>query len=199
MRLRRGRTRVVGAGPGGLTRSSGRVGRVVGARVAARRLTAVGNFEVIAVPTSERLDLEVFREVGTVVGSYVAQSVGSPVTAALKDALAEPLDPSQILNTAIGFANAVALLALSVTQDEDAAARVVRDTLRLGNDGADRDAETLILRLLEPIDRVPDQITGQTLAAIARYGDMAVKLTDQLNIPRDTLASAVSAAAAKVA
>lgn len=158
----------------------------------------VGNFEVIAAPTDNRLDLEVYREVGTVVGSYLAESATNPVADALKDALEEPLDPSQLLNTAVGFANTVALLALAVTQDEAAAADVVRNTLRLGNDGEDRDAEVLILRLLEPIDRAPEQISGRTLVAIANYGDMAVRLTDQLDIPRETLASAVSAAAAKV-
>ncbi len=158
----------------------------------------VGNFEVIAVPAQDRLDVAVYREVGSVVGSYVAQEATNPVTLALKEALAEPLDASQLLNTAVGFANAVALLALSVTQDEASAARVVRDTLRLGNGGEDPDAEILILRILEPIDRAPEQITGQTLTAIANYGDMAVRLTDQLQIPRETLANAVSAAAGKV-
>lgn len=158
----------------------------------------VGNFEVISVPAQDRLDVAVYREVGTVVGSYVGQEAANPVTLALKEALAEPLDPSQLLNTAVGFANTVALLALSVTQDEASAARVVRDTLRLGNGGEDADAEILILRILEPIDRAPEQITGQTLTAIANYGDMAVRLTDQLQIPRETLANAVSAAAGKV-
>ncbi|HQR79605.1 MAG TPA: hypothetical protein PLT68_05230 [Actinomycetota bacterium] len=158
----------------------------------------MGNFEVIAVPTNDRLDIATYREVGTVVGSYIGQPVANPVTAALKDALSEPPDPSQLLNCAIGLANAVALLALSVTQDEADAARVVRETLRLGNDGEDPDAEALILRLLEPVDRAPTQISGHTLLAIANYGDMAVRLTDRLNIPRETLSTAVSAAAAKV-
>jgi hypothetical protein len=157
----------------------------------------MGNFEVIAAPTDERLDPEVFREVGSVVGSYVGQEVANPVTVALRDALEEPIDPSQILNTAVGFANTVALLALAVTQDEQSAARVVRETLRLGNDAQDADAETLILRLLEPMDRAPEQISGKTLTSIANYGDMAVRLTDQLGIARQTLAEAVSAAAAK--
>lgn len=158
----------------------------------------MGNFAVIAKPTAQRLDPEVYREVGSVVGSYVAKPTGSPVTAALKDALAEPVDPSQILNTALGFANVVALLALSVTAEEHAAARVVRETLRLGNGTEDVDAEILILRILEPIDRVPKEITGQTLVSLANYADMAVKLTDELKIPRQTLASAVSTAAARV-
>ncbi len=157
----------------------------------------MGNFEVVAQPTEHRLDLGTYREVGSVVGSYVVEPT-SPITAALRDALDEPLDPSQVLNTAVGFANAVALLALSVTQDEAAAADVVRDTLRLGNGGEDPDAETLILRILTPQDHAPDQISGQTLVAIARYGDMAVRLTDQLRIARETLAQAVSAAAARV-
>lgn len=157
----------------------------------------MGNFEVVARATDERLDLAIYREVGSVVGSYLTQDV-SPVTAALRDALAEPMDPSQVLNTAVGFANAVALLALSVTQEENAAAEVVRKTLRLGNDGEDADAEILILRILQPQEQAPEQITGQTLVAIANYGDMAVRLTDQLNIPRDSLAQAVSAAAARV-
>jgi hypothetical protein len=157
----------------------------------------VGNFEVVAPATDQRLDLATYREVGTVVGSYLTEP-DSPVTAALRDVLAEPVDPSQILNTAVGFGNAVALIALSVTQDEAAAADVVRSTLRLGNGGEDADAEALILRILEPMDRAPEQITGQTLVALARYGDMAVRLTDQLTIPREALAQAVSAAAAQV-
>ncbi len=158
----------------------------------------MGNFEVIAIQTDDRLDPAVFREVGSIVGSYVDQEVANPITIALRDALEEPIDPSQILNTAVGFANTVALLALAVTQDEEAAARVVRDTLRLGNGGEDPDAETLILRILQPVDRAPEQISGNTLSAIANYGDMAVRLTDQLDIPRETLSAAVSAAAAKV-
>jgi hypothetical protein len=158
----------------------------------------VGNFEVIAIATDDRLDPAVFREVGSIVGSYVDQEVANPVTVALRDALEEPIDPSQILNTAVGFANTVALLALAVTQDEEAAARVVRETLRLGNGGEDADAETLILRILEPVERAPEQISGSTLTAIANYGDMAVRLTDRLDIPRETLSAAVSAAAAKV-
>jgi hypothetical protein len=109
------------------------------------------------------------------------------------------VDPSQILNTAIGFANAVALVAISVTQDEQAATRVVRETLRLGNAVEDPVAEALILRMLEPLTQVPDELTGQTLVAIAKYGDMGVRLTDQLNIARQSLAAAVSAAAAKLA
>lgn len=157
----------------------------------------MGNFEVVAMATDERLDRGVYREVGSVVGSYLTEPV-SPVTAALRDALDEPVDPSQVLNTAVGFGNAVALLALAVTQDEAAAADVVRNTLRLGNDGEDPDAEVLILRILEEQDQAPSQITGQTLVAIANYGDMAVRLTDQVGIPRDTLAQAVSAAAARV-
>lgn len=157
----------------------------------------MGNFEVVAIPTDDRLDVATYREVGTIVGSYLTDPV-SPVTAALRDALDEPVDPSQILNTAVGFANAVALIALSVTQDEAAAADVVRNTLQLGNAGADPDAEVLILRVLEPTGRAPEQITGQTLVSIANYGDMAVRLTDQLNIPRPTLAQAVSAAAGQV-
>lgn len=158
----------------------------------------MGNFEVIAIQTDDRLDPAVFREVGSIVGSYVDQEVANPITVALRDALDEPIDPSQLLNTAIGFANTVALLALAVTQDEQDAARVVRETLRLGNGGEDPDAETLILRILEPIDRAPEQISGATLSALANYGDMAVRLTDQLDIPRETLSAAVSAAAAKV-
>lgn len=158
----------------------------------------MGNFEVIAMRTADRLHPEVYREVGSVVGSYITEPVATPFTLALKDALAEPLEPSQILNTAIGFANAVALVAISVTQDEQAAARVVRDTLRLGDKSDDPAAQTLILRILEPMSEVPDELTGPTLVAISKYGDMAVRLTDQLNIPRQTLAAAVSAAAARV-
>lgn len=159
----------------------------------------MGNFEVIGAATADRLEPAVYREVGSVVGSYITEPVDAPFTTALKDALAEPVDPSQILNTAIGFANAVALVAISVTQDELAATRVVRDTLRLGNGTEDTVAEALILRMLEPLAQVPDELTGRTLIAIAKYGDMGVRLTDQLRIPRQTLASAVSAAAARVA
>lgn len=160
-------------------------------------LEGVGNFEVVATATDERLDLATYREVGSVVGSYLTVHT-LPVTAALRDALDEPLDPSQVLNTAVGFANAVALTALSVAQDEAAAAEVVRNTLRLGNDGEDGPAELLILRLLEPQEDAPAEITGETLVAIANYGDMAVRLTDQLKIPREALAQAVSSAAARV-
>ena len=158
----------------------------------------MGNFDVIAAATLDRLDPEVYREVGSIVGSYITEPVAAVFTAALKDVLAEPMDPSQLLNTAVGFANAVALVALSVTQDEQAAARVVRETLHLGTPVEDPVAQTLILRMLEPMQSVPDELTGQTLIAIAHHGDMGVRLTDQLNIARQTLAAAVSAAAARV-
>jgi hypothetical protein len=158
----------------------------------------MGNFDVIAAATRDRLDPEVYREVGSIVGSYITEPVDAVFTAALKDVLAEPMDPSQLLNTAVGFANAVALVALSVTQDEQAAARVVRETLHLGTPVEDPVAQTLILRMLEPMQSVPDELTGQTLIAIAHHGDMGVRLTDQLNIARQTLAAAVSAAAARV-
>ncbi|HPE12952.1 MAG: hypothetical protein H6524_04890 [Actinobacteria bacterium] len=158
----------------------------------------MGNFDVIAAATLDRLDPEVYREVGSIVGSYITEPVDAVFTAALKDVLAEPMDPSQLLNTAVGFANAVALVALSVTQDEQAAARVVRETLHLGTPVEDPVAQTLILRMLEPMQSVPDELTGQTLIAIAHHGDMGVRLTDQLNIARQTLAAAVSAAAARV-
>lgn len=157
----------------------------------------MGNFEAVATATNERLDLATYREVGSVVGSYLTVHT-MPVTAALRDALDEPLDPSQVLNTAVGFGNAVALLALSVAQDEAGAAEVVRNTLRLGNAADDAGAQVLILRLLEPQGDAPEEITGQTLVAIANYGDMAVRLTDQLKIPREALAQAISAAAARV-
>jgi hypothetical protein len=158
----------------------------------------MGNFDVIAAGTRDRLDPEVYREVGSIVGSYITDPVDSVFTTALKDALAEPMHPSQVLNTAIGFANAVALVALSVTQDEQAAARVVRETLSLGTPVEDTVAQALILRMLEPMQSVPDELTGQTLVAIAHHGDMAVRLTDQLNIPRQSLSAAVAAAAARV-
>jgi hypothetical protein len=157
----------------------------------------VGNFEVVATATDQRLDLATYREVGSVVGSYLTVHT-LPVKAALRDALDEPVDPSQVLNTAVGFGNAVALIALSVAQDEAAAADIVRTTLRLGNGGEDAGAEVLILRLLQPQDEAPKEITGQTLVAIANYGDMGVRLTDQLKIPREALAQAISAAAARV-
>jgi hypothetical protein len=148
--------------------------------------------------TPDRLDQAVFREVGSVVASYIARADAQPVAVALRDALDEPPHPTQILNLAVGLANVVALLALSVTQQEEAAADVVRGTLRFGNGGEDPDAEMLILRVLDPSGAAPQAITGETLVALANYADMAVRLTDRLGIPRETLASAVAAAAARM-
>lgn len=158
----------------------------------------MGNFEVVGVETSDRLDRAVFREVGSVVASYLARTDAQPVAVALRDALDEPPHHTQILNLAIGFANVVALLALSVTREEAAAADVVRGTLRLGNGGEDPDAELLILRVLDPSDTAPEAITGANLVALANYADTAVRLTDRLGIPREPLASAVAAAAARM-
>ena len=74
----------------------------------------------------------------------------------------------------------------------------MRQDLRHGNAPEVANEQIPILCLLEPQEQAPEQITGQTLVAIANYGDMAVRLTDQLNIPRESLAQAVSAAAARV-
>ena len=38
----------------------------------------MGNFEVVAAATDQRLDLATYREVGTIVGSYLTEPV-SPV------------------------------------------------------------------------------------------------------------------------
>ena len=72
----------------------------------------MGNFEVIAIqrPTIGSTLRSSGRWAASS-GSYVDQ-VSNPITIALRDALEEPIDPSQILNTAVGFANTVALLAL---------------------------------------------------------------------------------------
>ena len=82
-----------------------------------------------ALPTENRLDLAVIREVGSVVGSYISRDSAHTFTEALQDALAAPLDPSQTLNTAVGLANAVALVALAAAGSESEAADVIRRTL----------------------------------------------------------------------
>ena len=131
----------------------------------------MGNFDVIAAATLDRLDPEVYREVGSIVGSTITEPVDAVFTAALKDVLAEPMDPSQLLNTAVGFANAVALVALGDP------GRAGRRAGRAGNlapgDARGRPGRAdLILRMLEPMQSVPDELTGQTLIAIAHHGDM---------------------------
>lgn len=154
---------------------------------------------MIAGTASDRLDPAVFREVGSVVGSYLAETARVPFSAALLDALAEPVDASQVLNTAVAFGNAVALTTLVVARDEQAAADVVRQTLRLAApSGGNPGAEALILRLLVPVaeEDMPTEIGAGLLLSLAEYGDAAVRLTDSLDIPRGTLAAAVSAAAA---
>jgi hypothetical protein len=170
----------------------------------------VQHFTPLAVPAEQSVDPVVVRYAGGEFASYIDTDSAAPFMTGLRAALEAPLHSSQVLNTAIALSNVVALLALSLAQDESEAVDLVNGSIRRSATVAfpelvpesDQDlvnsAEALVCRVFGTVtrDELPDALDGRTLAAIAAFGDAAILLADQIGLPRPVLAAAIGQAAA---
>lgn len=166
-------------------------------------------FEMVVAP-GERIDAGTISEVGLEIARYLDDGEDSaPLHRALQDILDAPMHPDQLLNCALALSNVVALLVLTLGQDEAAATELVNGVVgRAAQDsipqafpnGADDDAHTqaraLICRVYGTVEAadMPAHLDGTSLAALAAYGDAAVVLADRIGLPRSVLAPAVEQA-----
>ncbi len=168
------------------------------------------HFTPLALAADESVDQVVVRYVGGEFASYIDSDSAAPFMTGLRAALEAPLHSSQVLNTAIALSNVVALVALSLAQDESEAADLVHGSIRRSAAVAFPElvpesdvelvdaAEAFVSRVFGVVtsDQLPDALDGRTLAAIAAFGDAAILLADQIGLPRPVLASAIGQAAA---
>lgn len=164
----------------------------------------MGTFAVVGEEGS-RLDEVTIADVAAIVAGYVDSDAQAPLHDALRDLLAEPMAPGQLLNCALAFANVDALLALTLAGEESQApglvsgviARAANDSRREVFPGGADDAlhsasQALINRVFPQVEaHTPDQLDGQVLVALATYGDAAVVLADRMGIPRSVLGPAL--------
>ncbi len=149
---------------------------------------------------------------GSAFGSYIDSASTAPFHEALSDLLAEPMDPSQLLNAVTGLANVVGLLILTLGQDEESADELTRTVIANAatasvrgvfdgpEDPTHEPTQAWIRRVYGTVDSsdFPDEVPGDQLVALAAYGDAAVVLADRVGLPRNVLGPAVSSAAAKM-
>ena len=166
------------------------------------------HFSPLATPATDSIDPLTIRYVGGEFASYLDTDSAAPFMTGLRAALEAPLDKTQVLNTALALSNVVALLVLSLAQNESEASQFVASTVRRSAAAAFPElvpaddpevtnaAEALISRVFGSVTtaQLPDSLDGRTLAAIAAYGDAAILLADQVGLPRPVLASAISQA-----
>ena len=88
------------------------------------------HFTPLAVPAEQSVDPVVVRYAGGEFASYIDTDSAAPFMTGLRAALEAPLHSSQVLNTAIALSNVVALLALSLAQDESEAVDLVNGSIR---------------------------------------------------------------------
>lgn len=167
-------------------------------------------FEV-ATEAGERIELDTIRDVGVAIADYLDSDEAAPLHHALRDLLDAPMHPEQLLNCAVAMSNVVALLVLTLGQDEQSASDLiggvvgraahdsVPDVFPGGpDDPAHRQVQALVRRVYGTAEAtdMPGQIDGRTLAALAAYGDAAVVLADRVGLPRSVLGPAVQEAVA---
>lgn len=169
----------------------------------------MGSFEVVA-ESGERLDPAVIGQVAQAAAGYVDSDRQAPLHDALVDLLAAPMAADQLLNSALGFANVVSLLGITLGRDEQGADELVRGVIaRTAGDSTSgvfegpsdplhAAAQALVCRAYGTISTpaVPETLEGRVLVALAAYGDASVVLADRLGIPRSVLGPALVAAAA---
>lgn len=167
------------------------------------------HFEPLAKPAESSIDTTVVRYVGGEFASYIDSDNAAPFMTGLRGALEAPLHSTQVLNTAVALSNVVALLALSLAQEEDKASELVTGTLARSASAAfpelvppddaevSSSAEALVCRVFGTVglDDLPDSLDGRTLAAIAAYGDAGIMIADDVGLPRQVLANAIAQAA----
>lgn len=169
-------------------------------------------FVPLTQPARSSIDSEVVRHVGGEFASYIDSDSGAPFMAGLRDALEAPFDPTQVLNTAIALSNVVALLALSLAEEESQASPLVNGSIARSASLAfpelypaskpqlQEQACALVCRVFGGVSAgaLPDELDGQTLVAIAALGDAGILISDRLGMPRPVLAAAIGQAAAKM-
>ncbi len=169
----------------------------------------VGAFAVVAEPGLP-LDEPTIRAVGETFASYVDDTHAAPFHAALADLLAEPMDPSQLLNAVVALANVAALIGLTLGQDDATASDLVNGVIAkaandsfpevfTGPDDAKHGyARALICRVYGTADgqELPDEVSGELLVALAAYADAAMVLSDRVGLPREVVGPALGEAAA---
>lgn len=170
------------------------------------------HFSPLAAETTQTIDPLTIRYAGGQFASYLDSESSAPFMTGLRAALETPLHKTQVLNTALALSNVVALLALSLAQNEDEASQLVSGSIKRSAQAAfpelvpasapdvSEAAEAMVCRVFGTITttELPDALDGRTLAAIAAYGDAAILLADQVGLPRPVLASAISQAVANM-
>lgn len=159
-----------------------------------------------ATEAGERIDPDTINEVGLEIAEYLDSDDAAPLHHALQDLLDAPMHPEQLLNCAVAMSNVVALLVLTLGQDEQSASDLVGgvvgraahdsvpDVFPAGaDDEAHRQVQALVRRVYGTAEaaEMPGQIDGRTLVALAAYGDAAVVLADRVGLPRSVLGPAV--------
>lgn len=167
------------------------------------------HFEPLARPAETSIDPMVVQYAGNEFASYIDSDNAAPFMTGLRGALEAPLHATQVLNTAVALSNVVALLALSIAQDEEKATELVMGTFARSASAAfpelvppdekevGASAEAFVCRVFGTvtIEDLPDSLDGRTLAAIAAYGDAGIMIADDVGLPRPVLASAIGQAA----
>lgn len=170
------------------------------------------HFTPLALPAPTSIDLTTVRHAGGEFASYIDSESAAPFMTALRGALEAPMHDTQVLNTAVALSNVVALLALSLAQDEAGASELVTGSIARsacaafpelvpsGDDHLGASAEAFVCRVFGTVSSadLPDTLDGRTLAAIAAYGDAGMMIADQVGLPRPVLASAIGQAAAQM-
>ena len=167
-------------------------------------------FEVVT-EAGERIDAETIGEVGLEIAEYLDSDDATPLHHALQDLLDAPMHPEQLLNCAVAMSNVVALLVLTLGQEEQAASDLVGGVVGRAahdsvpdvfpggpEDSAHQQVQALVRRVYGTAEAsdMPGQIDGRTLVALAAYGDAAVVLADRVGLPRSVLGPAVAEAVA---
>ena len=162
-------------------------------------------FEV-ATEAGERVDADTINEVGLELAEYLDSDEATPMHHALQDLLDAPMHPEQLLNCAVAMSNVVALLVLTLGQDEQSASDLVGGVVGRAahdsvpdvfpdgpEDAAHRQVQALVRRVYGTAEAadMPGQIDGRTLVALAAYADAAVVLADRVGLPRSVLGPAI--------
>ncbi len=169
----------------------------------------VSSFALVTQPSDESLDTQTVRDLGEEFAQLIDSDNSAPFMTGLRVVLEAPIHSTQVLNTAVALSNVVALLVLSLSQDEQQASELVDTTIVRSAHAAFTDlvpslddpavvaAQALICRVYKTVsaEELPDKVDGRTLAAIAAFGDASTLIADDVGLPRTVLAAAIGQAA----
>lgn len=170
------------------------------------------HFVPLSQPASSSIDSETVRYAGGEFASYIDSDSAAPFMTGLRSALEAPLHKTQVLNAAVALSNVVALLALSLAEDESTASDLVRGSIARSatvafpeivpadDEAMTASVEAMVCRVFGTVtaEDLPDALDGRTLAGIAAFGDAGIMLADEVGMPRPVLAAAIGQAAAKM-